>query len=58
MAHDDVAGVIVRASYAFDLVVIRDRRQRTAGGLAVSDVMSGVIQELTCSLVLFGDPHS
>ncbi|WP_269544689.1 hypothetical protein [Dactylococcopsis salina] len=30
----------------------------TAGGLTVSDVTTEVINSLTCSLILFGEPHS
>jgi nucleotide-binding universal stress UspA family protein len=56
--HEDVARVIIRASHVFDLVILRSLRRRTAGGLAVSDVTTEVLKKLTCSLVLFGEPHS
>jgi hypothetical protein len=39
-------------------VILRSMRRRTAGGLAVSDVTHQVIDGLSCSLVLFGEPHS
>ena len=55
---DDIAGTIVRIAYSFDLVVLRSMRRRTAGGLAVSDVTTQVLSELTCSMVLFGEPNS
>lgn len=55
---DDVAQTILKAAQAFDLVVLRSTRRRTAGGLAVSDVTTRVIQELTCSVVLLGEPHT
>jgi Kef-type K+ transport system membrane component KefB/nucleotide-binding universal stress UspA family protein len=58
MVSDDVADAIVRASRGFDLVVLRSMRRRTAGGLAVSDVTTEVIKKSTCSMVLFGEPHS
>ena len=58
IAHEDVAKVIVRVSQIFDLVVLRSVRRRTAGGLAVSDVTTKALEKLTCSLVLFGEPHS
>lgn len=58
IAHDDVAEKILNVSQAFDLVVLRSLRRRTAGGLAVSDVTTRVINELTTSLVLFGEPYS
>ena len=56
--HEKTAEVILRASRSFDLVVLRSLRRRTAGGLMVSDVTTEVINSLTCSLVLFGEPHS
>ena len=58
IAHDHVAKVILRASRTFDMVIMRSMRRRTAGGLAVSDVTTAVVEKLTCSLVLFGEPHS
>ncbi len=58
ISHDDVAKVILRASSAFDLVILRSFRRRTAGGLGVSDLTTELLKKLTCSLVLFGEPHS
>ncbi|RDH48955.1 cation:proton antiporter domain-containing protein [Fischerella thermalis] len=55
---DDVARVIIHEAKKFDLVVLRSTRYRTAGGLAVSEVTTQVIKELTCSIVLLGEPHS
>jgi len=52
--HDDIAGVIIEESMSVDLVILRSIRRRTAGGLAVSNVTMEAIQELTCSLLLFG----
>ncbi|MDM9385495.1 cation:proton antiporter [Chlorogloeopsis sp. ULAP01] len=56
--NDDIARVIIREAEAFDLVVMRSTRYRTAGGLAVSEVTTEVIKELNCSTVLLGEPHS
>jgi len=58
IAHERTAEVLVRAARSFDLVVLRSLRRRTAGGLAVSDITTEVINSLTCSLILFGEPHS
>ncbi|WP_414569667.1 cation:proton antiporter [Nostoc sp. CCY 9925] len=55
---DDVARAVIRQAQAFDLVVLRSVRYRTAGGLAVSQVTTQMIQELKCSIVLVGEPHS
>ncbi|WP_008308936.1 cation:proton antiporter [Leptolyngbya sp. PCC 6406] len=56
--HDDPAAVILKASRTMDLVILRSMRRRTAGGLAVSDVTHEVLAGLTCSVVLFGEPHT
>ena len=56
--HDDPAAVILTAARHVDLVILRSMRRRTTGGLAVSDVTHQVIDALTCSVVLFGEPHS
>ncbi|MCP6762290.1 MAG: cation:proton antiporter [Fischerella sp. CENA71] len=58
ITSDDVARVIIGEAKTFDLVVLRSTRYRTAGGLAVSEVTTQVIKELTCSIVLLGEPHS
>ncbi|MBD2519820.1 cation:proton antiporter [Nostoc sp. FACHB-973] len=55
---DDVARAVIRQAQAFDLVVLRSVRYRTAGGLAVSQVTTQMIQELKCSIVLVGEPNS
>ncbi|NER37840.1 MAG: universal stress protein [Oscillatoria sp. SIO1A7] len=56
--HEDPARIIIQAAQSFDLVVLRSIRYRTSGGLAVSHVTTSCVEELTCSLVLFGEPHS
>jgi Kef-type K+ transport system membrane component KefB/nucleotide-binding universal stress UspA family protein len=58
ICHDDPASVILDTSRDFDMIVLRSMRRRTAGGLAVSDVTHRVIDGATCSLVLFGEPHT
>lgn len=57
IAHDDVTQTLLRLGESFDLVILRSMRRRTAGGLMVSDVTTKLIRELTCSIVLFGEPH-
>lgn len=54
---DDVAQTILSAAKNTDMVVLCSRRRRTAGGLAVSDVATELVGKLTCSMVLFGEPH-
>jgi nucleotide-binding universal stress UspA family protein len=58
ISADDVAKIIIREAKAFDIVILRSTRYRTAGGLAVSEVTTEVIGELNCSMVLLGEPHS
>ena len=55
---DDAAKMILKAAGTMDMVVLRSRRRRTAGGLAVSDVTTQTIAKLNCSMVLLGEPHS
>ena len=57
LIDDDVAKAIVREAQAFDLAVLRSVRYRTTGGLAVSQVTTEVIEELTGSIVLLGEAH-
>jgi nucleotide-binding universal stress UspA family protein len=55
---DSPAEVILETAQTHDMIVLRSMRRRTAGGLAVSDVTHQVIDGATCSLVLFGEPHT
>jgi nucleotide-binding universal stress UspA family protein len=55
---DYIARVIIQQAQAFDLVVLRSVRYRTAGGLSVSQVTTQVIRELKGSIVLLGEPNS
>ncbi|MEM9486397.1 MAG: cation:proton antiporter [Cyanobacteria bacterium P01_F01_bin.116] len=57
IAHDNVTQALLRLGESFDLVILRSMRRRTAGGLMVSDVTTKLIRELSCSMVLFGEPH-
>ncbi len=55
---EDVAKTIIQQAQGFDLVILRFVRYRTAGGLGVSEITTQVIQELNCSFVMVGEPHS
>ena len=59
LRHNDSADAIIRIAnkYNFDLVVLRSMRRRTAGGLAMSDVTTKVMQKLNRSFIIFGEPH-
>ncbi|EAW33436.1 cation:proton antiporter [Lyngbya sp. PCC 8106] len=56
-ATNDVVETILNQAKGFDLVVLRSQRRRTAGGLAVSSVTHEVMQNLECSVVMFGEPQ-
>ncbi len=56
--HDDVSKVVTEESKYVDLVILRSILRRTTGGFVVSNVTMQVIQDLTCSMLLFGEPHS
>jgi Kef-type K+ transport system membrane component KefB/nucleotide-binding universal stress UspA family protein len=59
LRYPDVSQAIIHTTqkYDFDLVILRSVRRRTAGGLAVSDVTTEVIKQLTRSVIIFGEPH-
>jgi Kef-type K+ transport system membrane component KefB/nucleotide-binding universal stress UspA family protein len=58
MPHENVAQAILQAARLYDLVVLRSLRRRTsAGGLAISDVTTELVGQLTCSIVMLGEPQ-
>jgi len=52
----NVAQRILKTARDYDLIVLRSMRRRTVGGLAVSDVTTEIIEDLPCSVILFGEP--
>ncbi|MFB2837524.1 cation:proton antiporter [Floridanema evergladense] len=57
VANDDIVKGVLIASQHSDLVVLRSERQRTAGGLAMSNITTEIVQQLNCSFVLLGEPQ-
>ncbi len=56
--HNDAAKAILTEALHYDLVVTRTRRRRTSsGGLEIGDIPSRLVQQLKCSLILFGEPQ-
>ncbi|MBD2092972.1 cation:proton antiporter [Microcoleus sp. FACHB-1515] len=56
--NDDIPGTIAETARAHDLVVLRSRRQRLSlGELTISNVTEQVTRQLTCSVVLLGEPQ-
>jgi nucleotide-binding universal stress UspA family protein len=56
--HHDIARAISEQAHNYDMVILRSVRRRTVAGLAVSNVSESVMNDLNCSLVLFGEPYS
>lgn len=56
--HDHVTQAILKAAESQDLVVLRSLRRRIgADGLAIGEVTTPLVQQLTCSVVMLGEPH-
>ena len=55
---DDVVRAIVHTSKSYDLVILRfSRRHTSGGGLAVSNITAQATQQMTCSVVMLGEPQ-
>ncbi len=58
IAHESVAQAILQAARLYDLVVLPFTRNRTSpGGLAISDVTNHLARQLTCSIIMLGEPQ-
>ncbi len=58
IAHENVAQAILQAARLYDLVVLPFVRNRTSpGGLSISDVTTYLARQLTCSIVMLGEPQ-
>lgn len=58
MTQENVTQAILRASQGQDLVVLRSLRRRVgADGLSIGEVTTPLVKQLTCSVVLLGEPH-
>ena len=56
--QDNVTNAILKAAQAHDLVVLRSLRRRVGtDGFAIGEVTTPVVQQLTCSVVLLGEPQ-
>lgn len=55
---NNIAQAIADTARHYDLVILPAMPRITqAGGLAVSDLTHEIVQKLTCSLILLGEPH-
>ena len=58
VAKENISLAILQASRLHDLVVLRSQRHRIgADGLALSEVTTPLLQKLTCSVILIGEPQ-
>ncbi|MBD2532723.1 cation:proton antiporter [Nostoc flagelliforme FACHB-838] len=58
IAHENVAQAILQAARLYDLVVLPFIHNRTSpGGLAISDVTTQLARQLTCSIIMLGEPQ-
>ncbi len=56
--HDNVTQAIVNAVGSHDLVVLRSVRRRIgADGLGLGEAIAPLVQQLTCSVVMLGEPQ-
>lgn len=56
--HENVTQAILNASQSHDLVVLRSQSQRQGGnGLTLGEVATPLLQQLTCSIVMLGEPQ-
>jgi nucleotide-binding universal stress UspA family protein len=56
--HENVTQAILKASQSYELVVLRSLPRRVGvDGLAIGEVTTPLLQQLTCSLVILGEPQ-
>lgn len=56
--HENVTNAILKAAQAHDLVVLRSLRRRVGtDGFAIGEITTPLVQQLTCSVVLLGEPQ-
>ncbi|BAY36474.1 Na+/H+ antiporter [Nostoc sp. NIES-2111] len=58
IAHENAAQAILQAARLYDLVVLPFIRNRTSpGSLVLSDVTTQLASQLTCSIIMLGEPQ-
>lgn len=58
IVHESVAQAILQAARLYDLVVLPFVHSRTSpSGLAISDVTTLLVKQLTCSMIMLGEPQ-
>lgn len=57
IAGDNVVSTIVKTASQFDLVMLRLQRRRVGNGLTVGSQTTSLVDQLTGSVILVGEPH-
>jgi Kef-type K+ transport system membrane component KefB/nucleotide-binding universal stress UspA family protein len=58
ITHEDVTQAILQAARLYDLVVLPFVRNHTSpGGLPVNDITTQLARQLTCSIIILGEPQ-
>uniref|UniRef100_UPI00262AF126 universal stress protein n=1 Tax=Mastigocoleus sp. MO_188.B34 TaxID=3036635 RepID=UPI00262AF126 len=58
IAHENTTQAILQAARLYDLVILPFIRNRNVpGGLAISDVTNQLARQLTCSIIMLGEPQ-
>ncbi len=58
IAHENTAQAILQASRLYDLVILPFIHNRNIpGGLAIGDVTNQLARQLTCSIIMLGEPQ-
>ena len=57
LAKENVVSAIVKASRSYDLVILRSQRRRNGNGLTIGANTTPLVQRLTGSVILIGEPH-
>ncbi|NJN00994.1 MAG: universal stress protein [Leptolyngbyaceae cyanobacterium SL_1_1] len=57
LARDNVVLAITKVAQSYDLVVLRSQRRRVGNGLTIGQSTTPLLQRLTSSVILIGEPH-
>jgi Kef-type K+ transport system membrane component KefB/nucleotide-binding universal stress UspA family protein len=58
ISHENTVQAILQAARLYDLVILPSLRNRTSpGGLAVNDATNELARQLTCSIIILGEPQ-
>jgi len=57
LARDNVVLAIAKASRSYDLVILRSQRRRSSSGLTIGERTTPLVQQLSGSVILMGEPH-